>query len=210
MNPPAIYIEGGRPKHQKQLQIPSRYAGMNCGPTTELVALEAVSNNELRPRRENRSSWLELIRRPMSHGPSWPATTLQNIEESVESAVVRRRMRDRGYGRPYGVVRKVTVEEAINLLKKGKFLHVAIDYGRLNNLYPGLSGAKDFNGGHAIGLYGHAFQGFHWTYLYDPLHDGRRAGIPKGVQKVRVRRYLKVAATWGNAGAGNAWVVVVS
>lgn len=208
--PPDIMIPGGRPKHQKQLQIPHRYASTNCGPTTELVGLEASSQNELRARRENRSTWIDAIRRPMSHGPGWPATTLQNVEDSVESGVIRQRMKSKGYGRPTARVDLVSHGDAIALLKRGKFLHVAIDYGRLNDLMPNLSGSSTFMGGHAIGLYGHAFaNGRHWSYLYDPLHDGRRRGIPKGVQKVRVRRYLRAAETWGNAGPGHAWVVVI-
>jgi hypothetical protein len=131
----------------------------------------------------------------------------------VDSNYINKRMRARGLGGVAARFRKVTHGEAITLLKQGKFLHVAIMYERLNNLMPGLSGDPNFGGprsGHAIGLYGHEFaRGWAWTYLYDPLHDGRHAGIPKGVQTVRVKRYLRAAETWGNAGSGNAWVVVI-
>ena len=209
MDKPRIVIPGGRPKHQKQLQMNHPLGGWNCGPTTELVGLEAASRNELRPVGANRGLWINAIRRPMDHTPSWPATTLQNIDESVNSNYINRRMRQRGLGGVTGRMRKLTFGEVINLLREGRFLHVAIQYSVVNNLMPGLSGAPDFNDGHAIGLYGYEWQNVAWTYLYDPLHDGRRAGIPKGVQTVRVKRYLRAAETWGNAGSGNAWVVVI-
>lgn len=206
MNVPRIVIPGGRPKHQKQLQTGSPTAGKDCGPATELVGLEAASRNVVRPRGDQRREWIAAIRKPMPHGSGWPATTLQAIEISVESARIEARMRQYGADKPNARLRLISHDDAIVLLKAGRYLHVAIDYGRLNDLMPRLSGSSTYRGGHAIGLLGHERD---WALLYDPLHDGRRKGIPRGIQTVRIRRYLRAAETWGDAGTGNAYVIVI-
>jgi hypothetical protein len=211
--PPRIHVPGGRPKHQKQLQTGSPTASQDCGPITELVGLEAASGNEIRPRLGRRKQWVAAIREPMHHGPTWPSTTLLNISASVESKVIAGRFRARDLKPPNARVRKISHDDAVALLRQGRYLHVAIDYGRLNDLMPHLSGSPTYRGGHAIGLYGldQDEDGWPWTLLYDPLHDGRRHGIPRGIQTVRVRRYLRAAETWGTpqAGRGNAYVVVI-
>lgn len=214
--PPRIFVPGGRPKHQKQLVIPHPFASQNCGPTAELVGLEHASRNDFRPRRRRAANWITAERKPMPHGAGWPATTLQAIEISVNSSIIAHRFRERGVKPPSGRMVRITHNEAVELLKMGRALHVAVDYGRLNDLMPKLSGSRSYRGGHAIELVGYAEGREHghrvdWTYEYDPLHDGRAPGVPRGLQKVRIKRFLRAAETWGipRAGAGNAYVVII-
>lgn len=212
IKPPHIPVLGGRPKHQKQLPTGHPLAGTNCGPTVELVSLGYTSNNQIRPRGAARAKWITAIRAPMVRSSSWPSTTLRNIVESVTSKLIAQRFRTRKEKPPTARFVRVTHDQAVKLLKRGFFLYTAIDYGRLNKLMPRLSGDSDFRGGHAIGLLGYADdRNGKWTWLEDPLHDGRRPGIPKGWQKVRIKRYLRAAESWGvpKAGPGRAYVVII-
>lgn len=211
MSAPRIPVRGGKPKHIKQLNTGSPTAGWDCGPCSELVGLESVSRNAFRPNRDRQRLWISRIRRPMTRGFGWPATTLINIVESTTSARIRQLINRLSGNKPTAKVRTLSHDQVIEQLRLGHAVLVGIDYGRLNRLMPRLSGARTFNQGHAITLRGLAMRnGVAWTNLYDPLHDGRRSDVPKGIQRVRVRRYLRVAESFGlpPAGRSNARVVV--
>jgi hypothetical protein len=213
MTLPVIPWPGGkRVPHAKQLQSGSRTATTDCGLCSLVMALQVVSGPALRVPRERLSSWIAALRTQMTPPPFWPATTLPNHEQAAESRLV-----DGAYlavGRaptsasylvlPHGIV--------VEHLRRGSAVIVGIDYGRLNDLMPRLSGSTTFRGGHYVVLWGYEAQGgVAWTRLGDPLHDGRRPGIPRGWQTVRVLRYLRAAETFGvpDAGKGRAKVCIV-
>lgn len=210
--PPRIYIPGGRPKHIKQLQSGLWTAPWDCGPSTILVGLESNSRNEIRPGPYWHQKWIRCIRQPMTHYIGYPAINTINVEQSIESGLIRRMQRNRGV-RPAEVNWQVlTFKECAQKLKAGHALFVGIDYDRLNRLMPRLSGSRTYRKGHAIGLRGFKWDGrYVWTLLYDPLHDGRRPGIPRGIQTVRLRKYLRAAETWGypQPGPGHARVAII-
>lgn len=213
MQGPRIYIPGGRPKHIKQLQTGSPTAGYDCGPCSILVGLESKSRNKIRPNAYYTRRWLQTIRRPMVHYPSWPAINMLNVEESIDSALMTNIFRSRHLDPPDVTWRTYSFREIGHALRKGKAVLVGIDYGRLNDRQPWLSGSKDFRKGHAILLRGWKWhKNRAWTLLYDPLHDGRRAGIPRGIQTVMLRRYLKNGETWGipNPGRGRVRAAIIS
>jgi hypothetical protein len=81
-------------------------------------------------------------------------------------------------------------------LVKGYQAAVAISYKVINDLKPGISGDPAFNGFHSVRLAGAYDDAGHprtalgspfWTDQLDPLDDGRRKGIAKGVQRINGR-----------------------
>lgn len=214
MTAPRIPWPGRVPlRHVKQLQTGSPTAGFDCGPAADLMALQGASGAGIRPQRVDQKDWIIELRKDMKRGPTWPATTLDGQRASflgrlMVGAFLGLR---KGLWRPVTGVFTMPHSQVIKLLSEGRCLVVAVNYGTVNDKLPRLSGSTTFRGGHAIMLQGLARQrGVAWTRLGDPLHDGRRAGIPKGFQRVRVRRYLQAAETWGGVGKGRAAVLWVS
>jgi hypothetical protein len=81
-------------------------------------------------------------------------------------------------------------------LVKGYQAAIAISYKVINDLKPGISGDPAFNGFHSVRLAGAYDDAGHprtalgspfWTDQLDPLDDGRRKGIAKGVQRINGR-----------------------
>jgi hypothetical protein len=172
------------------------------------MALQLVSGPALRVPRERLGSWIAALRLQMTPPPWWPATSLPNHEQAAESRLV-----DGAYlavGRTPASTSYLVLPHGIVLehLRRGAAIILGVDYGAVNDLMPGLSGSSSFRGGHYVVLWG-LEDG--WTRLGDPLHDGRRPGIPRGWQTVRALRYLRAAETFGEpaAGKGRAKVCVI-
>jgi len=204
MRIPNIWVKGGKPKHVKQLQTGSPTAAYDCGPCSVIVGLERASRNEWRPWQQAQGNWVGILRNQMTHSSAWPATTLDNHEQAVESRPVRKKFRDMDLRAPMlRVWMRGSHATIISNLKAGRAVTVAVDYGTVNRLMPHLSGSPTFREGHAITLVGYGkADGVVWAWLYDPLHDGRQPGIPKGAQPVRVLRYLRAAESFGRPPAG--------
>lgn len=199
--------------HLKQLRIRHRFASTNCGPCADLMALQGVSGDDIRLPRDDQAEWITALRNNMTHGPTWPATRLSDQRAAFTSSLMTGAFLPFGKFRPSSGQLTTTHDQVIKMLSEGRCLVVAINYGTLNDLMPALSGSPTFRGGHAIALQGLVRQnGVAWTRLGDPLHDGRRQGIPRGWQTVRVRRYLRAAETWGlpRVGKGKAAVLWVA
>lgn len=199
-----VIVRGGRPRLVKQLQTGSPTAPVDCGPATVTTGIRWASRHELAIGLTRARRWIQRLREQMTHLTFWPATSLYNHEEGVESRPTARRFRASGYRSPNLTLQVSTHDNLIEELKQGHFIDLGIDYSIVNHLMPKLSGSPGYMGGHFVGLlgYGKNSRGVEWTWLYDPLFDGRRDGIPLGAQMVRVRRYLRAAETFGTPDAG--------
>lgn len=196
-----------RPRHVKQLQTGTPTAAHDCGPAATLMALQGACDG-LRVPRDEQAEWIRLLRLQMTHPSFWPATSLPVLAEAVGSDIVEGAYAAEHRQRPHGVGMTVTHQQAMNYLDQHCWLVVGIDYGRLNDLMPHLSGST-FRGGHFIAL--GPLPGA-VAMLGDPLHDGRRPGIPRGWQTVHPMRYLRAAETFGgrsDPGHGRAKIMVV-
>lgn len=212
MTPRIPWPGGKRVAHLKQLRIQHRYSGTNCGPCADLMAMQGASGADIRLPREDQADWITALRNQMTHGPKWPATRLTDQRAAFTSALMTGAFLPFGKRRPVSGTLTVSHDRVVQMLAEDRCIVVAIDYGRLTDLMPALSGSATFRGGHAIALQGLVRQnGVAWTRLGDPLHDGRISGgrtVPKGWQTVRVRRYLRAAEPY--AGKGQAIVLWLS
>ena len=88
-------------------------------------------------------------------------------------------------------------------LKAGRLVLISVDYRRLRQELASV-GSRTFMGGHSVALLGFWWvNGVAKVRLYDPLDDGRMAGIPdapKG-RVVRYDRVLAAAKAFGTPGA---------
>lgn len=193
MTPPVIRLYGAR--HVKQLQVPSPSKSTNCGPCALLMALQVGARMSVPF--DQQDTWLRDLRRLM--GKPIGATTLLDHERAAESERVGGAYLGAGRRDPSMLVVTATHDLVAERLRDGHPMVLLIDYGRLNDLMPALSGSPTYRGLHFVCLAGFDSG---WTRLGDPLHDGRRAGIPKGWQTVRVMRYLRAAETAGTPAAG--------
>lgn len=117
----------------------------------------------------------------------------------------------RGWGVPMDVVNNGAFDEAWELAQDPEvFVALAIQYEVLDGTWHDAGGA--FLGAHAVGF---ANAGASVCDFTDPLADGRRPGIPIGVQRMR-RETLKLAASQlvvnrsgARAGFGRAWFAIV-
>jgi hypothetical protein len=83
----------------------------------------------------------------------------------------------------YRMLWSAPTDDVRNLLKLGWYVVLYVDYGIINAQAPQISGDKNFDGYHAIGL-------SDWwrgklgvsVHYHDPLADGRHPLTPKGVQ----------------------------
>lgn len=77
------------------------------------------------------------------------------------------------------------------LLSKDNYVSVGWNNGYVNDNYPQMSGDRNFNQGHRVGLYGTEVMwqgGPVWWMLLDSTHDGRRRDgvlLPKGPTMVK-------------------------
>ena len=211
MTPPAIILGFRRPRHQKQLQGGSPTSETDCGPRSVIVAAEAASHGGIVVDQSEGPRWVRLLRREMDEPRG--GTTLIQHETALQSTLMDGAMLAVGRPDVRVILGTMAHRACAELLQEGRALIVLIDYGRLNDLMPRLSGSPTYRGLHFVTLVGHGedAHGTDWTYLYDPLHDGRRPGIPRGVQSVRIERYLRAAETAGTpkAGPGRAKVAIV-
>jgi hypothetical protein len=136
-------------------------AGEDCGVMAASMAVAYWKEERKGPDRKT-------IRKRMGQlaGP----TNSLNQKTAVESfgAAYRRKV-----GAPWN--RFVTAVE------NGCWVNVQIDYGVVNDQCRRLSGCKTFDGPHSISVHGiKKSDGRRLVLVYDPLYDGRAAGIPDG------------------------------
>lgn len=163
------------PKHQPQLgrgvPVPGGSRGSrDCGPRTIQMGLDALTRGELVP------TIVEIRRRMGKPGPVPTSTT--DAERCVESfpmaTLDRRRLI---YDRFHGEMFLPMLTDAV---RAGEPIQVAIDYGIFNREMGRKTGDPNFTGGHSVLVHGWRRRNGQKWYLFDPLDDARRDGIPDG------------------------------
>ena len=164
----------------------------------------------VRARMDNRSSW------------TTPLHTRRAVN-SIDNEARRHGLEPLRYhlaGRESGgyFLAGASKQSLINRCKRGELLDVVIDYRKLNQLYPGLSGSPLFNGRHRINIGGYAgkkadgsrklgirMRNGAWEVQWmDPTWN--RPGTPKGPRFVRLSKLWRVAdGAWSDRG-GRGWV----
>lgn len=177
------------PKFQKQLgrgtPVPGRTRGSrDCGPRTVQMGLDFITKGEKVP------GITEIRRRMGRPGPQ--QTNIWNAQQCVESYV---RIRGR---KPLRYFIKDNIDSVSAAIRNGKYVHACIDYGRWNQLMR-KTGDPNFKGGHSVGLLGQRKKNgtVQWL-LFDPIDDGRRAGIagpgPRWVPRWKVIKAMEAFA----------------
>ena len=199
--PPKVIVTGALPRFWGQLGTGSPTAGADCGVLSTIHALEFASSNRLGPRMKTGvKNHVAKMRSRMTPQPFWPATNITNQEEALESPLTTVEMVAAGSSEVNA--RKFlpgTPEMLVEELTKGRWVNLAISYAWINDNAPVISGDSLFRGDHMIGMVGIAMdkRARYWTTEYDPLHDGRRAGIPKGPKVVLLDSLISAAVARG-------------
>lgn len=175
MRQPPLFTQLG-----KGTPVPGRTRGSrDCGVRVTQMGVYAASCGYLRP------DIPDLRRRMGRPGPQQTNTT--NAQQCAQS-----------YGLRYW--RKSNVESVKKAVSKGAFVQLAIDYGVLNDRL-GRTGDPNFRGGHSVGVMGEKKVGSNVMWrLFDPLDDGRRAGIPKGPRWVKRSDLVAALKAFGTGG----------
>jgi len=160
-----------RPPLRKQLT--GAWTGpVDCGPRTVQMGVMSRLDNDWSPT-------IETIRRRMGRTGKQP-TNVYNSEQAVDGWQPVKGRSPLRYYRRHSVQ---AVKDALRQggEKGGKFVQVAIDYGTWRSLVK-ETGSTTFSGGHSIGLMGQKKwqDGTVVWLVFDPLEDGRRAGIKQG------------------------------
>lgn len=119
--------------------------------------------------------------------------------------MVRRVFRDQGMveGTDYMMLRNAPTQTVRDLLSTGWFVVGYIMYGTLREYAPEIVCDSDYKGAHAVGMSGWWRRGVRKVHYHDPLADGRRASVPKGVQTAPFSALRNAMWTYSEAyGAG--------
>jgi hypothetical protein len=160
-------------------------AGANCGMAAAAMAVNFATQGARKP--------TPTMMRKRAGAPSGPgrATNTANQERAVESFDGKGEHSGNSdstggreplkYHRKLGQPWKV-LQDALDT--GTKVVNVQIDYDVVNSKWPSKSGDKNYTGDHSITLFGRrqTKTGMWELRSYDPLYDGRKAGVPKGPQ----------------------------
>lgn len=184
-----------QPKHQPQLgrgiPVPGRTRGSrDCGPRSWQMAMDARSGGRVAP-----GVWA-LRRRGQVPGPQ--PTNITDAKHAIHGWPVPGRT-------PLRYWRIGSAARLRQAVRKGRPVHLAIDYGAWNALRDGKTGDPRFRGGHSVMVYGQRkVKGVVQWQLYDPLEDARRKGIPQGPTWVPRHQLITAARSLGGIFAG--WI----
>ena len=190
------------PRHSGQLghgiPVPGRSRGSrDCGPKVIQFGIDQLTRGQLRP------TIVEIRERMGKEGPVTTNTTdAERCVESYDNEMSRIDRRPLKYDRYRGGAFR---RHLVDALKAGDFVQIAIDYGTFNRRLGFRTGDPNFVGspgrpaGHSVG--GHGWRDRDTRepemFLFDPLDDGRRAGIPDGPRWVPLSAVL---AAWRDLG----------
>lgn len=161
------YVARHQPQLGRGIPVPGRTQGsVDCGPRSWQVAADQRSTGRVRP------GVRRLRRRAGAIGPV--PTSIDDAKRALDRFPVPGRQALRYY-------RKRTVAAIRKAARRGAVVHLAIHYGRWNQIRGRKTGDPNFGGAHSIAILdqrtlGH---GIEWL-VEDPLEDGRRKGIPRG------------------------------
>ncbi len=189
-----------QPLHQAQLgrgvPVPGGTTGArDCGPRSWQMAADARSHGRIRP------GVRRLRRRAGAPGPV--PTSIDHARRALHGLPVAGRT-------PLRYYRKRRVAEVRQAVRRGKPVHLAIDYGAWNRSQRGRTGDPNFRGSHSVLITrqrkrGH---GVEWL-LFDPLDDGRRRGIERGGRWVLRRHLIAAAVKLAGGNRNGIWAGVI-
>lgn len=169
-----------QPQLGRGIPVPGRTRGSrDCGPRSWQMGIDART----RGRVHHTIAWL----RNRGRVPGPVPTSIDDARKAIDGLAVPGRSPLRYYRR-----RKVAgVRKAV---RAGFPVQLGIDYGAFNRLQRKRTGDPNFSGGHSVLVYGQrdGKRGVEWQ-LFDPLDDGRRAGIPRGPRWVPRKHLIKAA-----------------
>jgi hypothetical protein len=159
--------------------VPGRTTGSrDCGPRSVAMAIDWATEGQ-------RKLTIPQVREALGK----PGPALVNVDDARRALT--------SLGLPYW--RTSSVVQLRRAMVSGKLVHLCVDYGVLNRELHGQTGDPAFTGGHSVVIVGQRKQqGTVQWQLYDPLDDGRRAGIPTGPRWVARRVLLAAALALGN------------
>lgn len=173
------------PRLQPQLGQGSPTERRDCGPRAVSMGIDALTGGQVVPP-------IPEIRQRMSTEGN-QTTNVYDAERGVESY-------DHIPGRQplhYSVARDTgLVKDAI---RNGRPVQLAIDYGDFNRT--GRTGDPNFRDGHSVLVKGQrTHDGEVEWFLFDPLDDARRAGIPRGPRWVSRERLVSALEAFAPSG----------
>lgn len=177
------------PIHQAQLYrgvpVPGRTQGSrDCGPRSWQMGADARSDGALR------IGVRRLRRRAGATGPV--PTSMDDAQRALDGLKVPGRT-------PLRAWRKRSSEAIQEAVQRGHPVVLAIHYGRWNEVMAKDTGDPYFTGAHSVLVRRERRRpraGVEWL-LFDPLDDGRRAGIARGGRWVRRAKLMTAARALG-------------
>lgn len=195
------------PPHVEQLHGPDPTAGSDCAICCSRMAIMFATCGKVDPSPDK-------IRKQSGLDEPEPAgdysTTITEYAKAVNA--FDDEARDRGYpdGIGAGVHERGQWDDLEPVLKdEQKWVTLFVDYGVLNNKEPSKSGDPNFNGSHAISVFGYTpasetSDGTHKYRVFDPLCDGRKSNIPKGPTYWKAATLRDAADAYAGGGSGTA------
>jgi hypothetical protein len=202
---------GYNPPHVEQLHGPDPTAGSDCAIAVAKMAIRFATCGVMDPGMDQlrEDAGLDVPNPP----PSDYSTTMSEYQRLINSQ--DERARDRGFeGLTANATERGRWNELEEILKaEKKWTAMFVQYSILNDREPSKSGDPNFDGAHAIGVYGYKSSsetddGTVKFKVYDPLCDGRKASIPKGPTWWKAATLRDAADAYAGGGDGTAtWCV---
>lgn len=204
------FTPGYTPKFQKQLNNGSSSGGTDCGVRSTSMGVDFATYGDRRPSVENVR---DRMGKTQMDGKTVDAKNggVTNTEQSQRAYLSFDTPKETAGRQPLKCGRfvKGSFDAMVRAIEEGKWVQPTVRYGVVNDKKPALSGDKNFDDNHIVGILGIRTKssGERMVTVYDPLCDGRAPGIPKGTTEWPL--WLLREATGKTAGPNHAsWVQV--
>jgi hypothetical protein len=176
-----------QPKVCPQLQ--TRPSAGDCGPCTVIQSMHIASCGRFAiGNRERRIELIETIRRVGGSAPTG-SSKVSEAHRAYTSTWAANQFAALGLRKPRATLMiGVAWSTFLAALEAGKWAHVGLRYGPIDAWNGGaVTGQPGYDSGHALNVGNWRMKGGNaWVTIVDPLADGRRAGIAKGPQAIRL------------------------
>lgn len=189
----------------EQLHGPDPTAGSDCAIACAKMAIRFATCGTLDPGMDaiRAQAGLDKPNPP----PDDYSTTIEEYSRAVEAWDDE--ARKRGYqGVTANVHERGSWQDQLAPLirEEVKWATVFVDYGVVNDREPSKTGDKNFNGAHAVGVFGwtsadDSRTGEAQVRIFDPLCDGRASNIPKGTTWWRMSTLRDAADAYAGGGS---------